>query len=114
MRRNALKKTKKLTRNVRSITDAVQLAISNQARRQDSVTGGGGGAEMNFRGAREIYPSLDQINKVGSKKSKGFSGRNRKFKRFSGQKQVISKTKRKKKIFIPKTSQNLVSVRKKP
>ena len=34
-------------------------------------------------GAREIYPSrLDQINKVRSKKSKGFSGQNRKFKRF--------------------------------
>ena len=33
-------------------------------------------------GAREIYPSLDQITKVRSKKSKGFSGRNRKFKRF--------------------------------
>ena len=37
-------------------------------------------------GSREIYPSLDQINKVRSKKSKGFSGRN----------QVISK---KKKVF---------------
>ena len=95
-----------------------------------------------------------------SKKSKGFSGRNRKFKRFfqpktddlqkkeiardfpaeignssgfSGQKQVISQKKRsslklqgifrpkseiqavfpaKKKVFIPKTSQNLVSVHK--
>ena len=33
-------------------------------------------------GAREIYPTLDQINKVRSKKSKGFSGRNRKFKWF--------------------------------
>ena len=33
-------------------------------------------------GAREIYPSLDQINKVKSNKSKGFSGRNRKIKRF--------------------------------
>ena len=33
-------------------------------------------------GAREIYPSLDEINKVKSKKSKGFSCRNRKFKRF--------------------------------
>ena len=37
---------------------------------------------MNSSGAREIYPSLDQINKVRSKTSKGFSGRNRKFKRF--------------------------------
>ena len=37
---------------------------------------------MNSRGAREIYPSLDQINKVRSKTSKGFSGRNWKFKRF--------------------------------
>ena len=64
-----------------------------QARRQDSVTGG---TEINFgghekfilcefergTGAREIYLSLDQINKVRSKKSKGFSGQNRKFKRF--------------------------------
>ena len=32
--------------------------------------------------ARKIYRSLDQINKVRSKKSKGFSGWNRKFKRF--------------------------------
>ena len=38
-------------------------------------------------GAREIYPSLDQINKVRSKTSKGFSGRN----------QMISK--KKKKVF---------------
>ena len=37
---------------------------------------------VNSRGAREIYPSLDQIIKVGSKMSKGFSGRNRKFKCF--------------------------------
>ena len=70
-----------------------KFARSQQARRQDSVTGG---AEINFgghekfilcefergTGAREIYPSLDQINKVRSKTSKGFSGRNRKFKRF--------------------------------
>ena len=62
-----------------------------QARRQNSVTGG---AELNFggheqfiwcefergTGAREIYPSLDQLNKVGSKDSKGFSAPNRKFK----------------------------------
>ena len=41
-------------------------------------------------GAREIYPSLDQMNKVRNKDSKGFSGRNRKFKRFL---QVISKNK---------------------
>ena len=67
-----------------------------QARRQDSVTGG---AEINFEGhmkfilcefergtgAREIYPSLDQMNKMRSKDSKGFSCRNRK--------QVISKKK---------------------
>ena len=37
---------------------------------------------VNSRGAREIYPSLDQINKVRRKKSKIFSGQNRKFKRF--------------------------------
>ena len=64
-----------------------------QARRQDSVTGG---AEINFGGAREVYlcefergtgareinPILDQMNKVKTKDSKGFSGQNRKFKRF--------------------------------
>ena len=33
-------------------------------------------------GAREIYPTLDQMNKVRSKNCKGFSGRNRKLKRF--------------------------------
>ena len=33
-------------------------------------------------GAREIYPSLDQMNKVKTKDSKGFFGRNQKFKRF--------------------------------
>ena len=33
-------------------------------------------------GAREIHPSLDEMNKMRSKKSKGFSGRNRKFKSF--------------------------------
>ena len=68
----------------------------DQARRQDSVTGGGGGAEINFRvarevylcelergtGAREIYPSLDQMSKMKTKDSKGFSGRNREFQRF--------------------------------
>ena len=56
-----------------------------QARHQDSVTGG---ADINFEGerevylcefergtgAREIYPSLDQMNKVKNKDSKGFSG----------------------------------------
>ena len=64
-----------------------------QARRQDSVTGG---AEINFGGAREvylcefergtgaqeIYPSLDQMNKVKIKDSKGFSHRNWELKRF--------------------------------
>ena len=64
--------------------------MSVQARRQNSVIGKGG-AEINFgghekfilcefergTGAREIYPSLDQMNKVRSKNSKGFSGRNR-------------------------------------
>ena len=58
---------------------------SGQARRQDGVTGG---AEKNFggaqevylcefekgTGAREIYPSLDQMNKMKTKDSKGFSG----------------------------------------
>ena len=41
-----------------------------------------GGAEINFGGAREIYPTLDQMNKVKSKNCMRFSGRNRKFKRF--------------------------------
>ena len=57
-----------------------------QARYQDSVTGG----HEKFilcefergTGARKIYPSLDQMNKMRSKDSKGFSGQNRKFKRF--------------------------------
>ena len=72
-----------------------------------------GGAEKNFgghekfilcefkrgTGAREIYPSLDQINKVRSKKSKGFSGRNRKFKLFFRPKSGDLQKKRKKKVF---------------
>ena len=33
-------------------------------------------------GAREIYPTLDEMNKVRSKNFKGLSGRNRNFKRF--------------------------------
>ena len=37
-----------------------------QARRQDSVTGGGG-AEINFGGARESYSRVDQTNKVKTK-----------------------------------------------
>ena len=55
-----------------------------------------GVAEINFGGAREvylgefekgteareIYPSLDQMNKVRIKDSKGFCGRNREFKQF--------------------------------
>ena len=61
-------------------------------------------------GALEIHPSLDEMNKVRSKKSKGFSGRNRKFKRFFRPK---TGDLQKKKVFIPKTSQNLVSVHKK-
>ena len=69
------------------------MSTFGQARRQDSVAGG---AEINFgghenfilcefergTGAREIYPSLVQMNMVRIKDSKGFSGRNRKFKRF--------------------------------
>ena len=85
----------------------------------------GRGAEINFgghekfilcelergTGAREIYPTLDQMNKVRSKDSKKFSGRNRKFKRFfSGQKLVISKKKR---SSSQNTSRNPVSVNKK-
>ena len=55
-----------------------------------------GGAEINFgrkrevylcefergTGTREIYPSLDQMNKVKIKNSEGFFGRNQKFKQF--------------------------------
>ena len=58
--------------------------------------GGGGGAEINFggarevylcefergTGAREIYPSLDQMKKVKTKNSERFSGRNQIFKQF--------------------------------
>ena len=59
-----------------------------QARRQDSVTGGGG-AEINFggarevylcefergTGAREIYSSVDQTNKVKTIKKRVFSAK---------------------------------------
>ena len=48
-------------------------------------------------GAREIYPSLDQINKVRSKDSKKFSCRNRKFKRFFRPKTGDLQKKKKKK-----------------
>ena len=60
-----------------------------QARHQDSVTGGGGrnkfwGGTRSYScefkrgtGAREIYPNLDQINKVKTKNSNGFSAENR-------------------------------------
>ena len=41
-----------------------------------------GRAEINFGGAREIHSSLDERNKMRSKKSKEFFGRNCKFKRF--------------------------------
>ena len=85
--------------------------VASQARRQDSVTGG---VEINFgghkkfiyvnsRGAREIYPSLDQMNKVKTKDLKGFSGRNRKFKRFFRPK---TGDLQKKRVFIPKTYRN--------
>ena len=97
-----------------------------QARLQDSVTGGakinlGGEREVYLcefergTGAREIYPSLDQMNKVKTKDSKGFSGRKQMISKkkevfteiardflaeignsssFSGRKHVISKKKR--------------------
>ena len=59
--------------------------MTYQSWRQDSVTGG---AEIKFAGARkvylseferstgarEIYPSLDQMNKVKTKNLEGFSG----------------------------------------
>ena len=89
---------------------------SLQARRQDSVTGGGG-AEVNFggaqevylcefergTGAREIYRSLDQMNKVKTKNSEGYSGRNQKFKRLFRPKTGDLQQK-KKMVFIPKMS----------
>ena len=73
--------------------DEIQKTMKRQARRQDSVTGG---AEINFwgarevylrefergTGAREIYFSLVQMNKVKIKNLEGFSCRNQKFKRF--------------------------------
>ena len=78
---------------MKTVDSKEPTAPPKQARRQDSVTGG---AEINFErarevylcefkrgtGAREIYPSLDQMNKVKIKDSKGFSGLNREFKRF--------------------------------
>ena len=67
----------------------IDVLILQQARRQDSVTGGGRGAEINFggvrevyscefdrgTGAREIYSSVDQTNKVKTKKKKVFSSK---------------------------------------
>ena len=56
-----------------------------QARRHDSVTKAREVYLCEFErgtGEREIYPSLDQMNKENTKDSKGFSGRNREFKRF--------------------------------
>ena len=47
-----------------------RLDILTQARRQDRMTGGG--AEINFGGAREVYSSVDQTKKVKTKK-KAFS-----------------------------------------
>ena len=69
------------------------------------------GAELNFlgarevylcefersTGAREIYPYLDQMNKVKTKDSKGFSRRNREFKRFFRPKTGDLQKKKKKK-----------------
>ena len=90
---------------------------SNQDRRQDSVTGG---AEINFLGghekfiyvnsrrgtrAREIYSSVDQTNKVKTKK-KGFHFKN--FLKFwlSSENPCdfsrILSVKTKKKVFVPK------------
>ena len=83
------------------------LSLIMHARRQNSVTGGGE-AEINFgghqkffyvnlRGAREIYPSLDQMNKVKTKTSEGFFGRNQKFKQFLRPKTGDFKKKKEKK-----------------
>ena len=83
---------------------------TTQAQHPDSVTGGGG-AEINFGGARkvylyefergtggrEIYPSLDQTNKVKTKKKvfieiqRDFPAEIRNSNSFSGRKQVTSK-----------------------
>ena len=57
-------------------------------------------------GAREIYPSLDQINKMRSKKSKGFSGQNRKFKRFFRPKAGDLQTKKQKKKVFPEIARD--------
>ena len=105
----------------------IRIILQNQARRQDSVTGGQkeilGVHEKSIlcefergTGAQEIYPCLDQRNKVWCENSKGYSGQKHVISKkkifaeisrhfpaeignssgFSGQKQVISK---KKKVF---------------
>ena len=76
--------------------DLVSIKIRPGARIAWLGGGGGGGGRNKFwgarevylckfergTGAREIYPSLDQMSKVKTKASKGFSGQNREFKRF--------------------------------
>ena len=77
-----------------------------QPRRQVSVTGGNknkfwGAREVYLcefergTGAPEIYPSLDQMNKVKTKNSEAFSDRNQKFKRFFRPKTGDLQTKKK-------------------
>ena len=88
----------------------------HQARLQDSVTGG---AEINqkftgiLRPKSEIQVVFPTENRRSPKKKKIFTKISRDFTAeigissgFSGRKQVISK--KKKKVFIPKTSQNPV------
>ena len=96
-----------------------------QARRQDSVNGG---AKINFggyekfilcefergTGARAIYPSLDQVNKVRSKDSKKFSGRNRKFKRFFRPKTGDLQKRKKKGLHSKNFTKSVVSPQKSP
>ena len=78
--------------------------VLQQARRQDSVTGG---AEINFgghekfilcefergTGAQEIYPCLDQRSKVWWENSRDFAAEIGNSSGFSGRKQVTSKKK---------------------
>ena len=99
-----------------------------QARRQDSVTGGGG-AKINFGGAREvylgefergtgaweIYSREDQTNKVKTKKkvfsSKIFTNSGYRLKILAIFHQFLSED-QKKKVFVPKVLWNPVWVHK--
>ena len=109
----------------------ILVALLVQARRQDSVTGG---AEINFggtsslvcvnsrgaRGHQKFIPvwikwtrwesKIQRDFPAGNRNCKRFSARNRKFKQFFRPK---TGDLQKKKVFIPKTSRNPLSVKKK-